>query len=268
LQLCVGERARRAHSPLLVGLATRGIRWCDRAFWSPCFALSANAAAIALGSADLLDEGGEGDVLEELHVLSATFTRCWLVVDSAPGLDGEERAPPADVLLHRLSRVVIAARSLGLHAIPALHASSDQRCDVFARIVTLECECAMAAGDALGAPLPQHESAAENLLSAFLSPLAAMRVLADARLARGTELASFLALGAQERRELFPWLHPAGSAALDALASRTCVRDASSADRARAQQGGAPLLPRAEAEMPPLRSGAARATRSCEFGCP
>lgn len=219
LQLCVGERARQFRSPVLVGLASRGITWCDRAFWTPCLQLSSTAAAVFVDSADLLEQRGAPDVLEELHLLAATYTRCWLLVDDGGGLATATDSNAPEVVMQVLSQIVIAARSIPFIAIPSVYNCQSELCDLITRVVKLE--CAADARAASPSPLMQHESVDEQLLCCFFNPIASMRVLSAARWERGRELASFLQLTPSQRRELFPWLHPVGLDALASMSART-----------------------------------------------
>ncbi|KAJ1632041.1 hypothetical protein T492DRAFT_868933 [Pavlovales sp. CCMP2436] len=211
LQVCVGERAAQQNSAVVIGLASRGIRLVHRAFWSPCLAFDASTAAIVIDSAGLLEPSGTNDVIEELFALSSFYARCYLLVlCQAPRTGNAGSGDHTSELMLALSRVVVSARLLPIHAIPSLHNSPAELCAFIAG--ALEREASFA-----GPPseLVEVESQEECILSGFFNPIAVMHII-DAP-PRERALASFLELDAAQRQERFPWLHASGLAALAAL---------------------------------------------------
>ncbi|KAJ1630708.1 hypothetical protein T492DRAFT_871199 [Pavlovales sp. CCMP2436] len=197
-EVYVGERVAQENSAVVIGLASRGIRLVHCAFWSPYLAFDASMAAIVIDSAGLLEPSGTNDVIEELFALSSFYARCYLLVlCRAPRIGNAGSGDRTSELMLALSRVVVSARLLPIHAIPSLHNSSAELCAFIAG--ALEREASFA-----GPPseLVEVESQEERILSGFFNPIAVMHIL-DAP-PRERALTSFLELDAAQRQERFP----------------------------------------------------------------
>jgi hypothetical protein len=248
-QLCVGERARSLRSPLLVGLASR-VEMIHRDFWTPDIVLGVHAAGIFVESEFLLMPNGALDVLEELSVLAAKYSRCWLVSWG----DISEEPAFTDALCHKLSQIVIAARSIPLRVLPVVPASMADARDGIMRALELELD-EPATSEAMP-PLMQAECASEHILTAFFNPVAAMRVLGTPEWGGGRHaLLQFLRLTRVQQRARFPWLHPAGIDAISLMSHEvgelTLPLDAPCAAQEEEQQ---PLL----ADRPPTSTAQVR----------
>jgi hypothetical protein len=212
LQLFVGERAREHRSVLLISLASR-VELVHRDFWAPCMAIGVSAAGIFVDANDLMELNGLHDVFEELQVLAPQYSRCWLIVSGS----AEDR-DAGNGLHSKISQVVLAALSIPMRVIPLVPPTLASARDCVLRALALE-QLGESPSPVLLpgiAALVQIESPDEQILSAFLNPAAALRVLGAPEWAHGRALVSFMRLSIEQQLEMFPWLNRAG---LDALAA-------------------------------------------------